>query len=135
MRGRFQSLAMGIMDQYPQMVGRISGDNYPPPAWKQAAATLLSWAQMGMLMLAIAGGWIVEWHIVAPIRPLLDTILENRTYVIMAALATGMLAQQIVATGAFEVYINGTLEYSTLAHGGKLPSLRNLIFLLQQHGL
>lgn len=45
-----------------------------------------------------------------------------------------MVQTQLMQSGAFEIYVNGSLEFSKL-QGGQMPTLRNVVDILAKHGV
>lgn len=107
----------------------------PVPEWRQAAASAVSTLQWGLILAAAFGNSLARaagWE--QPPAPL-AALTANRQIAFMGYFLLNFVAQQLVTTGAFEVYLDGAPLYSALASGGRLPSVQLVAQLLAKAGL
>eukprot|EP00878_Enallax_costatus_P031494 GHUV01034442.1.p1 GENE.GHUV01034442.1~~GHUV01034442.1.p1 ORF type:complete len:196 (+),score=46.05 GHUV01034442.1:135-722(+) len=97
-----------IEQQYPGM--QVVGSNYPVSPIKQAAAQAVSIAQMGGFAMVIFGDKVFDSLGVPPPQFYTQNVANNRFGAGVGLWFVGNLIQnQLVSTGAFEVYYDGSL--------------------------
>jgi len=104
------------------------------PAWRAYIASVAQAAQYAALAYTLAGDRILRALSIVP-PPWLERALSNRMLFIGAYFGLSMLASNLVATGAFEVYLGPTLVYSGLANKGAVPHPDYLAHVLREAGL
>lgn len=105
----------------------IEGDNFPIAPWKAATATALQVTFYGGLAMSFMG------------PPAVKQFLQDHSWLALGGfLASNMLQNALISTGAFEVYLDFgpsyTREtvYSALANGGAVPEPQHIAGLLQR---
>lgn len=111
----------------------VVGTNFPAPLVNRLAVTLVGWLQAAVVMVALAG------HLLPPARQpswfaKLGPVMENKLQAVMVVWLLGnVVTQNLVATGAFELYYDGQLLWSKL-QTGQPPQLPQLLgALLEAH--
>ena len=98
-----------LQQRYPDL--RFEGSLYPPPQWRSASAQVLSYLKLaaigcllfgyspfGLFGMQTPGFWL--WAV------------ENKWYACILAFFVGnMVENQLLSTGAFEVYLNGARTF------------------------
>eukprot|EP00877_Chromochloris_zofingiensis_P002726 jgi/Chrzof1/12454/Cz06g34360.t1 len=108
-----------LQQQYPGM--EVVGSTYPVPALKQTLAQLISGLQMALLGLIFFGPKIFETLGYPEPPALYNRVAQNKFgAAMMVWLLGGMLYNQLMSTGAFEIFYNGKLIFSKLAQD-RLP--------------
>eukprot|EP00878_Enallax_costatus_P014671 GHUV01015347.1.p1 GENE.GHUV01015347.1~~GHUV01015347.1.p1 ORF type:complete len:159 (+),score=53.23 GHUV01015347.1:337-813(+) len=129
MKGAFMQVKQLIEQQYPGM--QVVGSNYPVSPIKQAAAQAVSIAQMGGFAMVIFGDKVFDSLGVPPPQFYTQNVANNRFGAGVGLWFVGNLIQnQLVSTGAFEVYYDGSLVFSKLA-AGRMPAVDELISSLE----
>ncbi len=95
---------------------RITGATHSPGAAKQAAAAALSYGSYGALVYMLAGQAICS-ALGAAEPPWLAAQREARWPFVVAFFVGSQLGGGLLATGAYEVRLNGALLHSKLASG------------------
>jgi hypothetical protein len=124
------------MTKFPKLVGRIEGADYPPGPLRSALGRVASVASFAVLGASFVPALAPALG-VAPQRlpePLV-WLAENKLYGLLGYMACNFIAQRLVATGAYEVSLNGELIYSALENGGAVPSVSYIAHLLESRGL
>lgn len=120
-----------LEQQYPGM--QVVGSNYPVTPLKQAAAQAVGLAQMGGFAMVFFGEKVFQTLGVPAPDFYMNNIAHNRFGAGVAVWFLGNFAQnQLVATGAFEVYYDGSLIYSKLATG-RMPTVDELLGSVSAH--
>lgn len=97
-----------LQQQYPGM--EVVGSTYPVPALKQTLAQLISGLQMALLGLIFFGPKIFETLGYPEPPALYNRVAQNKFgAAMMVWLLGGMLYNQLMSTGAFEIFYNGKL--------------------------
>lgn len=114
-----------LEQRYPSM--QVVGSNYPPTALKQAAAQAVGTLQLGGFALVIVGDKIFETLGVPQPLWYSQNVAQNRFGTAVGVWFVGNFIQnQLISTGAFEVYYDGSLVFSKLA-AGRMPSADELL--------
>mmetsp|Transcript_24999 Transcript_24999/g.77184 ORF Transcript_24999/g.77184 Transcript_24999/m.77184 type:complete len:108 (+) Transcript_24999:606-929(+) len=69
----------------------------------------------------LLGDKIFSWLGIAPVPAWFQTLNDNKMMTFAAVWMANNVAAQMVATGAFEIYLDDTLVFSKL-HTGRLPT-------------
>ena len=126
-------LARYLEQIYPDLIGNVSGGNYPPPTWAAVLAQVAGMFQMGGIMLAFFGGSI--FRMVGMATPAWYTTLENNKLMVVGGLFLfNSVAQNMCATGAFEITMNGKPVFSKLS-SGRMPSVNEVRSNLERYGI
>jgi selT/selW/selH-like putative selenoprotein len=119
---------------YPHLIGNIDGENFPPPAQNVMFAQAIGYLQTFGMIFCFFGDTIAQMT-GFPIPPAtLAYVKENRMQVFVCLFLMNGLAQNLVATGAFEIEYNGKVVFSKLEMN-RLPSLNEIVQNLEEAGL
>ena len=115
-----------------KFLGNISGSNYPPPKYAVIIANLTSalWL-IGLLLVFMGESIFKSLKIQEP--ELFTTIKNNKVTTIVILFFMNSFGNSQLATGAFEIYIDGLLVYSKL-QTKRLPTADDLVFALKLAG-
>jgi hypothetical protein len=101
---------------------KITGDNYKVTGNKQLLASMAGYLNMVALAIMFAGDTIFGMigginQFPAAVKDVYEAIKNNKCYFfIMVFFLSSIVQTQLMASGAFEIYINGNLEYSKLSN-------------------
>ena len=95
---------------------------------------LCSYAWFGGLAYIFVGKMFLKMLSISEQHAAVLWIEENKTYFIGGLFLMNTLSAQMVASGAFEVYLNDELVYSKLATG-RVPSAEDIMGAVISHGL
>ncbi len=104
----------------------VIGTTYPVPANKALLVQGVFVLQMSTIALMLAGDHILPALGVAPPALYLKAKESKMMTCVLAWTLGNMVSQQLVSTGAFEVYVGKTLVFSKL-DSNRLPSLPELV--------
>ena len=90
---------------------------------------------MAVIAIAVAGPFIFQQLGFAQPPDAVKWVQENRMGAFGLYFVTNMLSTKLLATGAFEVSLDGQLLFSALEHGGRIPSVQYVAGLLMKAGL
>lgn len=115
---------------YPELRNKIEGGNYPAPQYAEIMVKVTSAVQFGTIALALMGDTIFG----ANPPGFVHHINENRVALLGGGFVLNSWAQTKMASGAFEIYLNGQLIFSKLKVG-RLPTQEELSAAMSAHGL
>eukprot|EP01039_Chlorochromonas_danica_P000331 gene332-355_t len=118
---------------YPELYGNISGDLYPPPLFAQYFARFVGYLWTIGIVLIVAGSQIFK-ILNIPEPEYVKVITENKGSAFLVLFVLNNVANSMLATGAFEIYLDDVLIFSKIATG-RFPSVEDLQSALRQHGL
>lgn len=133
MKRNFVELQNFLSTRYPELAGRIRGENYPPPAYAQMVVSAVGSLQMGAIVMLLFGSKIFEM-LKMPEPELFGQMKENKMMTFMGIFMANSMANSLTSTGAFEVFLDGNLIYSKL-ESGRMPNGRLMMDLLKDSGL
>lgn len=111
---------------------RFEGATYPPPNFNQLLSTALFWLRMAMLLLLIAGPGVLETLGINNPPWIYTWAQENKmTAFLIIFFVGGQIENQLLSTGAFEVYLNDVPVWSKL-ESGRLPSFGEFKSLIEE---
>jgi selT/selW/selH-like putative selenoprotein len=95
----------------------VSGEEYPAPDFNQNMASLVSYLQMAVMIMAFFGETICEkFQITLPEQ--VKSILEKKMMLCIGSfLLSNMIRSNLLSTGAFEIYFDEELVFSKLQTG------------------
>ena len=140
MRRNFLQVEQFLQHQFPELRGRISGDNYPPPPIVELLQRLVSYLQLiGMAWMILGGETLMRFiGYNGTRRPLPQFYWTIKTYSMQIAIALFLVIPQFLnkysINGAFEVYLDGKEIFSKLK-SGSMPTAEDLIDPLKAAGL
>jgi selT/selW/selH-like putative selenoprotein len=132
MRKNFEDLKGFIQRNNPQL--EVRGELYPPPAYAAALSQLAGMMQLAGMAMAFGGDFLFGPSVGLPMPSFYPWMKENRTGVMIGLFLFNSFASNLMATGAFEVYVDGVLEHSRLT-SGVFPTAGDIIHILQEHGI
>ena len=110
-----------LLSEFPSGL-EIDGHPYPPGAVNQLLSTLMWYTFVVGIVSMFAGRAIYGAVGFAPGLKLVDWMEANHAAVLVGLLALNHFSNSLVATGAFEVHLDGRLVHSKL-ESGHMPSL------------
>lgn len=133
---KFEELRAFLHVQYPALAEArsVRGELYPPPPRAQALATFGSYAQMGGIAAVTLGGFIFD-KLGAPEPFFVPAMRRNPVPTIIGLTVLNSVCSSGLATGAFEVYVDGEVVFSRLEGDGSFPTGRLLVSELEKRGL
>jgi len=111
--------------QYPEFHGNVSGGTYPPPFYAEVIASLTGYIWLLGMAFMIGGSTIFKAIGIAE-PEILNALGNNKMAVFVSLFMINQLGHGLLATGAFEVYIDGDLAFSKLKTG-RVPNGDNII--------
>ena len=128
----FHDLKGFIESQYPDFHGNIEGGLYPPPKYAEIIAQISGYVWIGGIGLLMAGSQIFsaigmaepEWY---------AWMKNNKAYAFFGLFMLNNIGHSFLATGAFEVYLDGELIHSKLQMH-RMPSVTDLSNALNVRG-
>lgn len=129
---------MEDLDKLPKV--EITGDNYEVSGPKAIIATVLGHLRTAFFILLFAGdafftpfGGINSMP--AVVKDSYNIIKENKIqFGFMAFFLGTMVTNSLLQSGAFEIYVNGNLEFSKL-EGGKMPTLHDVNDIMARYNI
>lgn len=136
MRRNFEELRSFLHVHYPALAEAksIQGELYPPPAIAETLATFGSYAQMAGVAMTLGGSLIFD-KLGAPQPFFVPAMRRNPMPTIVGLSFVNYFCSSLLATGAFEVSIDGDVVFSRLAGEGNFPTGRLLMSELEKRGL
>ena len=134
---KFEELRAFLHVQYPALAEArsIQGELYPPPPQAQALATFGSYAQLGGIAAVTLGGFFFD-KIGIPQPAFVASMRRNPVPTIIGLTFLNSFCSSGLATGAFEVFIDGERVFSRLERGdGSFPTGRLLVSEMEKRGL
>uniref|UniRef100_A0A7S3N1B9 Uncharacterized protein n=1 Tax=Strombidium inclinatum TaxID=197538 RepID=A0A7S3N1B9_9SPIT len=119
---------------------RITGQHYEVTGPKALLSTLIGWVRFLGFVLLFAGEWVFGFFggiqtMPDAIKDLHNYIKSNKWQVGIALFFVGsMLQAQLMQSGAFEIYINGSLEYSKL-ESRQMPTFDSIKSIFARNGI
>ena len=129
-------MANFLEQSYPELRGRIEGENYPPPPLAELLSNVLSVVQlMALLYMFFGGERVLRMIGYRVIPPWFGTIQNNSLQI---GIALFLILPQVLAkwliTGAFEIYLDGGKVWSKL-DTGRVPQMDEIVSTLAALGL
>lgn len=130
MQKYFHEVKKFVETRAPEFRGHIRGDLYPPPQYAILLNTLCGYLWFIGISFLFAGSSILKyfgidepWWMV--------WINSNRLQCFMALFLLNSVASSLIATGAFEIYLDGDLVFSKL-ESKRFPSAEDLLSILSR---
>ena len=114
-------------------IDEITGAEFPAPAYKQLIASITSALWIIGILLVVFGEGIFNMLRIRP-PEWYDIIKNNKMSVLVGLFILNNIGNQMLATGAFEIYLNGDVIHSKL-ESGEFPTVEGLIAILNQYGI
>lgn len=135
MKRNFLKVKEFLEASFPELRGRVTGENYPPPPVIGMFVNFLSVVQLFFIAAMFMGDGI--WSFLRFQQPP-EIWFTAKQYGMQIGIAVFLLVPQIinsyVITGAFEVALDGTVVFSKL-ETGKMPQAEELIAPFEAAGL
>ncbi len=129
-KGMYQKVADHIQQNYPMM--NINGAEYPTSPQKLLLSKAFTFAQYGLIAIMIAGDAIFKALKINP-PAIYYKLKEKKIMAFMMIYFLGNNIQSMLtSTGAFEVMVDGKLEFSKLATG-RMPTLEDIDMILSSY--
>ena len=117
----FEQYAHVLQSEVPHL--HMEGSTYPPPHINQVLSNVVFVVRMALLLLLFAGPDALRYIGIQNPPHIYMWAQENKiTAFLILFLLGGQIENQLLSTGAFEVYLNGEPVWSKLK-SGRLPSL------------
>ena len=121
--------------QFPELEGRVTGDNLPPPPWVLFLLKVLSGLQLAGLALVVLGRNAFSLLGFSTIPSWYHTIEKNGVqFAILVYLLLPQVLSSYLTTGAFEIELDGVTIFSKIKTG-RLPQFADLVEPLVAAGL
>lgn len=135
MRRNFEELQLFLHAHYPVLreADSIKGELYPPPPMARALATAGSYMQMTGV-LAVFGGAIIFDKLGVPEVYPVPLMRANPMPAVVGLSVVNYVCSSFLATGAFEVTIDGELVFSRLEEKN-FPSGAVIMRALEERGV
>jgi selT/selW/selH-like putative selenoprotein len=133
---------MFLQNEFPQLIGKISGEHYPTPPLAELVSHIVALLQMlGLACMVVGGDALCRMLGLRQAPAFVRSMQENSIqYGILLFLLMPQLMARFSQSGAFEVYLNngqeneGVLIFSKLAEG-RLPEKADILQKLVAAGL
>jgi len=133
MKRNFLELQKFLERRYPQLIGNIQGENYPPSPTSMFLAQMAGLTQVLGFILVIFGGPIFSM-LGVPEPSWLLAMKANKMMCVFGLFFMNSIVGSITQTGAFEVYVNGNLIFSKL-QTGRMPQISDIINAFEAIGI
>ena len=118
-KSTFDSIRRYVMSKNPGVI--VTGSEYPAPMLNQYLATFLTYFQFGFVLFIMMGSQIFAYFGME-VPQICRKIEENRfMYGIGAFFIGNMIRNQLITTGAFEIFFDNELVFSKL-QSNQIPS-------------
>jgi len=138
MAKNFQVLGEFLQKEFPDQWSSIKGENYPAPEWAAYAQQVVSAVQMFVMALALMGDGIWEYVPGFKGREPPQIYLAAKENPVLALMGIFIFlptfVQSFVTSGAFEVYLDGSLVFSKIEQG-RMPNLDEIRRIMEAAGL
>lgn len=124
-----------LEQNFPELKGHVYGANYPPPAFAVALTQVVQIIQLAAVILLFLGERICRDYLGYTTTPAFIQVMKNnqiQTFIGLFLLSS--ISQGFLATGAFEVEINGQEIFSKLKTGA-LPNLKVISRAIMSKGV
>jgi selT/selW/selH-like putative selenoprotein len=136
MKRNFLYLQKFLEDTFPELSGKITGGNYPPPPIIEILLKILSGVQLFAMALIVFGDRV--WTSMLRFRQVPSWYYPIKAYGFQFGVALFFVIPNIlnhyVVTGAFEILVDGELAYSKL-ETGRLPTAGDILAVFEKVGL
>ena len=133
MQRYFVDLKAFLEAKYPELRGQISGGLFPPPSYAVTIANFASYMWFAGIFMMVGGSTVLT-SLNIPVPDFLRQMENNKLPVFLGLFMLNNLANSLVATGAFEVYLNDELIFSKLEMK-RFPGSNDIIQALSMQGL
>lgn len=130
----FVELRNFLERKFPELLGNISAETYPPPPAAEAFQTLAGWFQLFILAALFMGGQLFAMVGVREDHPVAKFVSENKMILFFASFMINNVAANMTKTGAFELVLDGEVIFSRI-QSGRFPGGQELVRILTERGL
>lgn len=142
MAANFNKVRLFLEDSFPELRGKITGSNYPPPPMYELLTNILGICQAFTLAWIVIGGDKMLKFVGITVNPntkepkLFYTVQDNGFQISIAIfLLLPQLISRFMVTGAFEIYLNENNIIFSKLQTGQFPKVNDLIGPLTNAGL
>jgi len=122
--GGYLQIRQVLTQRFPEL--QVDGSNYPPPPNKVLVAQLTQAGMFGTIGFTLLGNKLFEM-LGSPPPALYFSLANNKMPTCLGAWFLGnTIAQNMLSTGAFEVYYDGQIIFSKLKTG-RLPQVAGIV--------
>ena len=132
MRNNFLSLQNFVESKYPDFAGNVFGEVYPPHPVSVMIAQVASYVWFAGIALML-GGTVIFEKLGMPVPQIIVQMNNNKPVAFFLLFVMNSLANSLIATGAFEIYVNDDLIFSKL-QTGRFPNGDELMAALNAMG-
>ena len=136
MQRNFLSVQKFLEQTFPDLAGKVTGANYPPPPFVEKLLQILSYVQLLAMALIIFGDRV--WTSFLRFRqvPLWYHTVKAHGFQfgVLLFFVIPNLMNRYVVTGAFEIIVDGEILYSKL-DSGQMPNAADIIRIFEKLGL
>ncbi|CAM9482684.1 unnamed protein product [Chrysoparadoxa australica] len=133
MQRNFLDMKKFLESHFPELQGSIKGELYPPPPYAIAIAQAAGIAQMVGMAMVLGGGFLFT-TLGIPEPAFYQFLKEHKWSAGIGLFVANSMANNLLATGAFELHLDGNLVYSKL-ETNKFPSAQELFAIMKANGL
>lgn len=136
MQRNYLQLKQFLEMKFPELQGRITGGNYPPPPQAVIITNLVSGIQIFAMLSMLVGDAIWNYVPFANGPPMWYHDVKANPVPVMIGLFIFIptMANSFVTTGAFEVSLDGNVIFSKI-ETGRLPTGTEIVMGLANAGL
>jgi hypothetical protein len=134
-----------LVEAYPHLADKIIGAGYNgQPKWKSLASTAASigaWAILALVLIGLDRCCELTGVPKESISPTIVELFQNKGTAIVGFLLLNTVSTQLMASGAFEVYLEDASSgrrktiFSALANGGRIANPVQIALMLRDAGL
>lgn len=122
--------------EFPELRGKISGGNHPPPDWAVYAMQAISLVHMIAIVIIFMGENV--WNYIPFVKQPPEWYRTCKQYPLQTFIGLFFILPTVVqskfTTGAFEIMLDGEVLFSKIATG-KFPDGPGLIEMFQKAGI
>lgn len=135
MKRNFAQVQRWMEHNFPELQGKVSGANFPPPPLAELALKILGVVQMFGMAFALLGTNVFSLIGMSYVPSWYDGVRRNGVQIaIFIYLLIPQILSGYMVSGAFEISLDGELIYSKLGTG-RLPQFDDLVKPLLEKGL
>ncbi len=123
-----------LEQNYASLRGHITGGNHPPSFLASVLVNAATAAQIGGVALLFFGQQIFPVFGMDQPPAWYNDLRENQMQVFIGLFLMSSLAQNMAATGAFELVLNDQVIFSKL-QSGRMPNIEEIEVLLAKNGI
>ena len=136
MKRNFVQTKQFLESNFPELRGKVTGSNYPPPPLVEFLLKMLSAVQLSIMVFGLFGSSLFGMVGVRQVPSWYETLAKNGVQVaIFVYLILPQFLAKYMITGAFEVVLDDKLlVYSKIA-SGRMPQIMEIVAPLVEAGL